>query len=247
MLKDGKVTDGDTGGSPKAPAGRDKRHSPWPLVIVVALPLLSALLGLPIWVTLVLLILGTVLLAFSPHLRERRVSDPRKAWTLLMASYTRLKSAYAALKESPADAAARENFSKLEAECRSLLNSRSDSDWGKDSGYVTKVKNEIAAMSASVSANGGSPAPAPNEEIGQLADLQRQGLISEPEFQAYSERFKILSAEKACGILETMAGLRLQCTQGAMTKADYHAALWSLLDRVDHEDSGATPKPAPSA
>jgi len=235
----------DTGGPPKVPARRDRRHSPWPLVIVVALPLLSAVLGLPMWVTLLLLVIGTVLLAFSPHLAARHIGDPKKAWTLLLASFTRLKSVYAALRESPADAVARERFSKLQNECLSLLNSRPDSDWGANSGYAAKLKGEIVAMSDSVSSEGGGPAP--SGQIAKLADLMRQGLLSDPQFRAFSERFKVMTAAKACDVLETMAGLRLQCEQGVMTRADYHAAVWSLLEKLDRGESDATQRPATPA
>jgi len=241
------MTDKDKGDSPKAPAGRDRRHSHWPLVIVVAVPLLSVLLGLPIWVTLVLLIIGTVLLAFSPHLKEKRIRDPRKAWTLLMAYYTKLQSAYAALKNTSDDAAASERFSKLRDECLSLLNSAQDSDWGQDSGYVAKVKNEIAAMSATVSSKGEGTTPAPSEEIGRLKELMKQGLLADNEFQAFSERIKVMTVEKARGVLEAMAQLDRQCREGAMAKADYHVALWKLLEKVDRGHSDATLKPATPA
>ena len=242
------MTDKGTGGSSRVPQGqRSRRRSPWPLVIVAALPLLSLLFGLPISVTLVLLIVGLVLLAFSPHLPERRHRDPKQAWLHLMACYTKLQSAHAALKASPFDATARQRFSKLEAECLSLLGSRSDSDWGADSSYAVKVRNEIVAMSASVSLEGGNPAPAPRTEIEQLAEMNRQGVISDPQFQAFSQRFTVMTAEKARGVLETIAELRLQCQKGAMAQAAYHAAVWDLLDRLDRGDSDATQRPATPA
>lgn len=239
------MTDEDTGGTPKAPAGRkNRRHSPWPLVIVVALPILSAILHLPALVTLVLLLLGTALLVFSPHLAEHRPVDPKKAWTQLVASHARLKSAHAALMESPSDPAARKRYSTLLDECLTVLNSRPESDWGPNSVYVPKIRSEIEAISAPVALGGGNPAPVPSEEIGRLADLRKQGLISDRELNAFSERFKLLAAEKACGVLDTIAGLHLQCREGAMAEEDYHAALWSLLDKLDHEDGAAAPKPA---
>jgi hypothetical protein len=242
------VTDKDTEGSPKVPAvRRNRRHSPWPLVIVVALPILSAVLGLPILVTLVLLLLGTVLLALSPHLAEHRPRDPKKAWTQLVASHARLKSAYAALNESPSDADARKQFSTSLAECLSIINSRADSDWGPDSGYVEKVRVEIADLSALAALDGGSLAPAPDKGVGRLTDLRKQGVLSDREFQAFSERFKALAAEKACGILETIAGLHLQCRGGTMTEDDYHAALRGLLDKLDRGEGDAGLKPAAPA
>jgi hypothetical protein len=220
--------------SPKAPAGQEKRRIRlWLLVIVMVIPLLSAILGLPLWFTLLLLVAGAAFLAFGPHFKEKHHPDPDKAWTQLMAAYVKLKSAYAARKESLSDAEAGKRFSKLVDECMSLVSSRPESDWGANSGYVAKLRNEIVAMSAAASSNGEDPEPAPSEEIGQLEKLMRQGLLADNEFQAFSERFKVMTAERARGVLEAIAKLDSQCRERVMTKADYHVALWRLLEKVD--------------
>ena len=242
------MTDKKTGGSPKVPAVRgSRRHSPWPLVIVVALPIVSALLRLPLWVTLALLLIGTVLLFFSPHLAEKRVSDPKKAWLQLMATFARLQSAHTALLDSPADAAARQRFVKLEAECLSLLNGRPDSDWGADADYVAKIRKEITEMSAPVPDKVEGPAPAPVSQTGRLEELRQAGVMSDDEFQSLSERFKALAAEKACSLLETIAGFQLQCRQATITEEDFHVALRGLLERLDHGDGDAAPQPVTPA
>jgi hypothetical protein len=242
------VTDKDTGGSPKVPKVREsRRHSPWPLVIVVALPIISALIRLPLLVTVVLLVLGTVLLMLSPHLGEKRARDPKKAWFQLMATFARLQSAHAALEQSPADAAARQRFAKLEAECRSLLNSRPDSAWGTDSDYAATIRKQIAEMSAPVPDKVEGPAPAPVSQTGRLEELRQAGVMSDSEFQSLSERFKALAAEKACAMLETIAGLQLQCRQATMTEEDFHVALRGLLERLDHGDGEAAPRPVAPA
>jgi len=240
------LTDKKTGGSSKKPAVRaTRRHSPWPLVIVVAVPVASALLRLPLWVTLVLLLTGTVLLFFSPHLAEKRVSDPKKAWIQLMAFFARLQSAHAALRQSPNNVAARQQFDRLEAECLSLLNSRPDSDWGQDSGYVETIRKQIAEMSAADKVEG--PAPAPSPETGRLEDLRKQGPMSDSEFGTLSEKLKVLAAEKASALLEAIAGFQLQYRQGAIAEESFHAALWGLLDGLDHGDADAAPKPVTPA
>lgn len=228
------MTDKNVSDSPKAPAGQERRRIKlWMLAVVMAIPLLSAIAGLPLWFTLLLLVAGAAFLAFSPHFKEKHHPDPQKAWTQLMSAHVKLKAAYAARRESPNDTEAAKRFSKLRDECVSLINSRPASDWGANSGYAAKVKKEIVAMSAAVSGRGEGPAPAPSEEIGRLKKLMRQGLLADNEFQAFSERFKVMTAERARGVLEAMAKLDFQRREGVMTKPDYHVALWKLLEEVD--------------
>ena len=231
--------------SVKLPAVRQsRRQSPWPIVIVVALPILTVILGLPIWVTLAVLVTWTVLLAFSPHLRERRVTDPKKAWLQLMAYFARLQKAHAALKESPADAAALERFAKLQSECLELLGSRPDSGWGKDAAYVAKVRKEIADMSAAVEGETECPTPAPSRQTERLEELKRQGPMTDPEFRKLAEKLGDLAADAANRVLEAVAGYQLQYRQKAVTEENFHAALWGLLDSLDHGDSMAESRPA---
>jgi len=213
----------------------------------VALPIISAVIGLPPWVTLALLVVGTVLLLFSPHLAVKRVRDPKKAWFQLMATFARLQSAHAALQQSPANAATVQRFARLHAECVSLLKSRHDSGWGADSNYVATIRQEIAEMSAPVPGKAETPAPAPSPETERLEELRKQGVIFDVEFQAFSKRFKVLAAEKACGVLDAIAGFHLQCRQGTLTQADFHAALRGLLERLDHGDGAAAPQPVTPA
>lgn len=237
------MTDRDTGGSPEAPAGQAKpRLNIWPLAIVVGLPLLAAVLRLPVWVSLLLLLAGVAFLVFGRRLKAERQLDPKPAWTHLLATYTKLQSEQAALQESPADAAAQKRFSKLLAECLSLLDSRADSDWGSDSRYVAKVREEVVKLSASSQRKAVAPAPAP--EVGRLEDLRKRGLISEEEFLGLSERLKALVVEKACGVLEMVAGLQLQCHEGAITEEDFHLSLRALLERLDRGNGDAALKPA---
>jgi hypothetical protein len=213
----------------------------------VALPIISAVLRLPLLVTLALLVTGTVLLMFSPHLAAKHVRDPKKAWLQLMATFARLQSAYAALEQSPADAAARRKFAGLAAECLSLLNSRPDSDWGADSDYAAMIRKQIAHMSAPIQDKVDGPSAAPSPETERLEDLRKRGLISESEFQALSGKLKVLAADKARGLVETISELQLQYRQGGLTEENLRAALRSLLGGLDHGDSAAAPKPAKRA
>jgi hypothetical protein len=200
-----------------------------------------------LWVTLVLLLVGTVLLFFSPHLSEKRVSDPKKAWLQLMAYFARLQSVHAALRESPADAAARQRFATLHAECLSLLGSRPDSDWGTDASYVVKIRKEIAEMSAPAPDKVDGPGQGPSPEAVRLAELRKQGPMTDNEFHAFSDKLKVLAADKAQGVLEAVAGFQHQYREGALTEENLHAALWSLLGGLYHAENDAVPKPVTPA
>jgi predicted 3-demethylubiquinone-9 3-methyltransferase (glyoxalase superfamily) len=148
------------------------------LVIVVGLPLVTVFFRLPIWFTLLLLCVLAALLFFKPRLPEKRQPDPKQAWAVLMANFAKLQSVCEELQKSPADAEARSRFSTIEEKCRSILNSYSDADWGPDSEYAAKVRNEIAALSASVNAEGRNPAPAPGREAIPPPEIEPQVLPS---------------------------------------------------------------------
>jgi predicted 3-demethylubiquinone-9 3-methyltransferase (glyoxalase superfamily) len=148
--------------SPRVSAGRDRQLSGLArLAVVVGLPFLSMFVGVPLWCSLLLLLGLAVLVFVAPHLSRRSQPDPKQAWMRLMAGFVRLQSAYCDLQQSPANAVAREHFSVLEERCLSLLGSRADSDWGQDSQYAAKIRDEINAMSAQVSAQDGNPASKP--------------------------------------------------------------------------------------
>lgn len=73
------------------------------------------------------------------------------------------------------------------------------------------------------------------EEIEKLATLRNQGKISDHEFQAFSERFKLSTGEKASGVIKAISDLYEQHQKGAILEGNYHAALWSLLDKLDRK------------
>ena len=232
---------GPSGSGPRAAVRRSRRNSLWPLVIVVAVPLLAVVLGLRLMYTALLLIAGTVLLAFSPHLRGGDIRDPKRAWAHLVACYTSLQAAHAALQRSPADAGARRRFMDVLDECESLLRSRPGKDWGSDVEYVAKVGSEVEALASLVPGPAAGPEPKAGPELGPLTDLRLQGLISESEFRAFSARLSTMAADKMWDVLETIAGFRFQCGQRTLTEADFHAALQGLLCRLDEPDGGVAP------
>jgi hypothetical protein len=157
------------------PAGRGRQLSSLArLAIVVGIPFASAFLRVPLWFTLLLLLGLAGFLFVGPHLSQRSPSDPKQAWMRLMASFIKLQSTYCDLKESPANAAALEQFSTLEEKCLSILSSRADCGWGPDSQYAVKIRNEIAAMSAQVRAGGGNPAPTPEQQTETPAKAGQQ-------------------------------------------------------------------------
>jgi hypothetical protein len=213
-------------------------------VIVVAVPIVTVLLGTPMWVTLTVLVVGTVLLAFSPHLRGRRVRDPKEAWLQLMAYFARLQSAHTALKAAPSDADALQRFAKLQAECLAILKSRPDSAWGKDADYVAKVRKEIAGMSAAVEGETESPVPASTPQATRLEELKRQGPMTDPEYCKLAEKLGALAAGEANTLLEAVAVFQQQYREKTMTEERLHAALWDLLDKLDNGVSNVPPMPA---
>ena len=71
--------------------------------------------------------------------------------------------------------------------------------------------------------------------IKDLAMLRSKGMISEHEFEAFSERFKVSTGEKARSIIRAISDLHMQYNNGAMSEGNYHAGLWSLLDKLDRK------------
>ena len=98
-------------------------------------------------------------------------------------------------------------------------------------------KEEIDRMSSQITMILATRAPAVSmgEDIDTLARLRQQGMISDHEFQAFSERFKLSSGDKASGIVKAISELHEKHKQGAMSEGNYHAALWSLLDKLDRK------------
>lgn len=73
------------------------------------------------------------------------------------------------------------------------------------------------------------------DEIEKLAGLRTNGVISEEEFNAFAERFKVATGEKVKGIVDAISTLSEEHKAGAMTEGNYNSAVWSLLDKMERE------------
>lgn len=73
------------------------------------------------------------------------------------------------------------------------------------------------------------------DELQKLVNLRTSGAISQKEFDAFSERFKLSTGEKAKNIVEAISALYAQYNAGAMAKGNYDDALWSLLDKMERK------------
>jgi hypothetical protein len=98
---------------------------------------------------------------------------------------------------------------------------------------IPSLKDEIDKMSSQISSL--LAVRTPGKEIEKLAVMRKNGMISDLEFQAFSERFKLSTGEKASGIIKAISELSRQYQQGAILESNYHAALWALLDKLDRK------------
>ena len=67
----------------------------------------------------------------------------------------------------------------------------------------------------------------------RLAELRSQGLLSEEEFSAFSERFTKSTGEKSSEIINAIKDLHAQRQSGALTEGNYKASLRTLMDKLD--------------
>ena len=104
-----------------------------------------------------------------------------------------------------------------------------------DKNDIPRIKDEISKMSHQISMLSAVSAPRVSlgDEIDKLASLRQNGLITDIEFKAFSERFGLSTGEKANSIINAISKLSEQHKQGAMAEGNYHAALWGLLDKLD--------------
>ena len=94
--------------------------------------------------------------------------------------------------------------------------------------YIPLAKININVMSQKSSIS-------ESDEIQKLALLRSEGMISDHEFQAFSERFTLATGEKAKSVIDAISGLYDQHKRGAMSEGNYHAALWTLMDKLDRK------------
>jgi len=128
-------------------------------------------------------------------------------------------------------------FYSLMDECLGLINSRRRGQWaGLTSRYDFSSKREWidrAALLVQASVPRQVKSQSMGEDVEKIAHLRKNGMISDHEFEAFAERFKVSTGDRAKSIIQAITDLHSRYSEGAMTEGNYHAALWSLLDKLD--------------
>jgi len=134
-----------------------------------------------------------------------------------------------------------------------IVDSRKIETWNmnkKAGAEVESLKREVNEIVAGLTRLRGGQRTSIGEEIQKLAQLRQDGAISESEFRAFSEQFRISGGEKADAIMSTIAELNGQRCRGAMSDGEYREALWGLLDKLDRgtwSTSGTMPSSLPTS
>lgn len=169
-----------------------------------------------------------------PFIFYWRMSTNRKDWERLKSLLDEMRSIFSKARRGHIAKPESDKFFDYADEAIEIMskppfvyNNNEIPDW-KDE--VDKMSNQIGLIIAA-----SSPKVSMGEELDKLATLREDGLISDREFKAFSERFRISTGEKASSILKAIAELSEQHKEGAMTEGNYHAALWSLLDKLDRK------------
>jgi hypothetical protein len=92
---------------------------------------------------------------------------------------------------------------------------------------VSKMIDEPQSTKQQISAVG--------SEIAILAELRKDGTISDEEFKDFTERFKLSSGEKAKDLIGAISKLHKEYEKGAMPQGNYHDAVWGLLDKIERK------------
>lgn len=100
---------------------------------------------------------------------------------------------------------------------------------------VAAIRNEITRMAIQVTAKTSIQPTSVALEIEKLAALREQATISGQEFDAFAERFRLSTGERARSIVAAISDLHEQFRNGAMTEGNYRSTLWSLLDKLDRK------------
>jgi hypothetical protein len=98
-----------------------------------------------------------------------------------------------------------------------------------------RIRAEILAIQSAHATATMIATQAKSPTLSELAGLRTEGVISEDEFRAFSERFTKSSGEKALEIISAIRALHEQFRSGAMTQGNYHASLWTLMDKLDRD------------
>jgi hypothetical protein len=174
--------------------------------------------------------LAVIAIALGWAIREhnRRTSD----WETLQKLFSRLSVVYEAAKAGTIDKASVDAFADYVDKSFSIINSRTQFRWGPLSRDVAELRDQIQQASLYVATRSGHPI-AVGAEIEKLASLRQQGMISAHEFDAFSDRFRVSTGQKARDIIMAISQLHEEHQRGALSEGNYHAALWGLLDKLD--------------
>lgn len=126
-----------------------------------------------------------------------------------------------------------DDFTESQKQALRVMNSRSPKDWGSALSYIPALRHSFDHMSLLVLSRRRRAGESPSQEVERLARLRRAGAISDDEFRAFSERFRLTAGKKAMDVVEAISELYAQYQRGAMSEGNYHSGLWAMLDKLD--------------
>lgn len=184
----------------------------------------ALLIGLPI-----IFIIGTVFAASSRLTSKSR--DERQIQSLLASARAICDHA----RRSTPTTGEREAFARHVQQCRQLVRSRTQEEWGCNFRHVPEIADGLDELFLAFTVHVASQPSSSVSEIETLARLRNSGMISSHEFDAFSERFRVSSGQKAGEIIDAIGSLYGQYERGAMSEGNYHASLWGLMDKLDRK------------
>jgi len=154
----------------------------------------------------------------------------------LQGQLSKMRSIYANARKGEITKSAADKFFDLADKSVDMMSVKGEKDM-VGTKTVASLRDEIQNMSNQISLILvlRTPTASLGEDVDKLAALRQQGMISDSEFQTFSERFKLTTGEKARSIIKAISELYLQHQKGAMSEGNFHAALWSLLDKLDRK------------
>jgi len=175
---------------------------------------------------LILIFLGIVLVVIWAWYR----SCVKKEWRRLGRLFGEMRGIFANARKSEITKSDVDKFFDCADKALDMMSKK---PFKSDKEDIPSLKDEIDKMSSQISLL--LAVRTPGKEIDKLAALRKNGMISDLEFRAFSERFKLSTGEKASGIIKAISELSRQYQQGAMLESNYHAALWAMLDKLDRK------------
>ncbi len=161
-------------------------------------------------------------------------SNAKKEWGKLGRLFGKTKTIFSNARKGEITKSEADKFFDCADEVLDMISKRPFVD---DKDEIPRMRDEINRMSSQITMilATRTPMASTGEEIDKLAALRQDGLISDMEFKVFSERFRLSTGDKASGIVKAISQLSEQRQQGAILEGNYHAALWSLLDKLDRK------------